>query len=114
MFLIRGDDNRLTVKQGQKEMHQFIFMPEFSGMFAIITMKLFHVCPHETTQLPVDGLLLHFTLGSFLKTCQENSVLVKIGQKQWTLYKETQIDNRPHLSYKLLNSRESCLLPRKY
>jgi hypothetical protein len=80
MFLIRGDDNRLTVKQGQKEMQQFLFEPEFSGMLAVIMMKLFHVCPHETTQFPVDGLLLHFTLGSFIKTYQENSVLVKIEQ----------------------------------
>jgi hypothetical protein len=80
MFLIR-DDNRLTVKQGQKEMHQFVFMPEFLGMFTIITMKLCHVCPHEITQLPMDGLLLHFTLGSFIETCQLSLVLVKIGQK---------------------------------
>ena len=50
------------------------------------------VCPHVTTQLPLDGFSWNLILECFSKTCGENYSPIKIGQEYRVLYmKQTDI-----------------------
>ena len=48
------------------------------------------VCPHGTTQLPLDGFFLNL-VSVFSKIYRENSVFIKSEQKLRALYMKTYI-----------------------
>jgi hypothetical protein len=46
------------------------------------------VCPHATTQLPPDGLLLQRTLGNFTKSAERIKIYLKSGKNMDTLHED--------------------------
>jgi hypothetical protein len=47
------------------------------------------VCPHGTTQLPLDRFSWNLILECFLKNWWENSSFITIGQEWWVIYVKT-------------------------
>ena len=62
------------------------------------------VCPHGTTQLPLDGFSKNFIFGNFSKICQENSSFFNLTEIIITLHKNPNT---------LLITSRSCLLRMK-
>ena len=51
----------------------------------------YHVCPHGTTRLPLDGFSWNFVFEYFSKNRWESSSFIKIGQEYRVLYMKTNI-----------------------
>jgi hypothetical protein len=57
------------------------------------------VCPHGTTQLPLDGFSCTFMFEDFSKICWVNSRYIQIGQEQRVIYMKTNIHFRSYLAH---------------